>query len=103
MPCQQIGRRSVKAEIKEGREHREKPSWSREKVYVGPTYQVSVDDRILFQISHSLAHILAHPQQGFLWKTASLAPEVVRQAAILHELKHQAYGSVLKAHAIKLD
>lgn len=103
IPCQQIGRRSVKAEIKVGKKHREKPSWSRGKICLGPTYQISVDDRILFQISHSFTHILAHPQQGFLWKTAPLAPEVVRQAAVLHELKHQADGSVLKAHTIKLD
>lgn len=103
MPCQQIGGRGVKAEIKEGRKHGEKPTWSRGKVCVGPTYQVSVDDRVLLQISHSFTHILAHPQQSFLWKSAPLAPEIVGQAAILHELKHQTYGTVLKAHTIKLD
>jgi len=103
IPCQWMGRRSVKAEIKEGRKHREKPSWSRGKTCLGPTYQISVDDTVLFQISHSFTHILAHSQQGFLWKTAPLAPEVVRQAPILHELKHQANRSVLKAHAVKLD
>lgn len=89
----------MKAEIKEGN----KASWSGENVCQGATYQVSVDNRIFFQISHSFAHILAHPQEGFFWKSAPLAPEVVRQATVLHELKHQAYGSVLKAHAIKLD
>lgn len=82
--CQWIGRRSVKAESNEER----KSIWSGEEVCMEATYQVSVDDRILFQISHSFAHIQAHSQEGFFWKTAPLAPEVVRQAAVLHELEH---------------
>lgn len=50
--CQWVGRRSVKAEINEER----KSSWSGE-ICMEATYQVSVDDRILFQISHSFAHV----------------------------------------------
>lgn len=70
---------------------------------MGPTYQVSVDDRVLFQVSHSLTDIQAHPQQGFPGEAAPLAPQVVGQAAVLHELEHQADGSDLKAHPIELD
>lgn len=92
-----------KPKLRRERKQRKKPIWSKEKVHVGPTYQVSVDDRVVFQISHSFTHIQAHPQQGFLGEAAPLAPEVVGQAAVLHELEHQADGSILKAHTIKLD
>lgn len=102
IPYKQTARRSVGAEIKE-ESRGKKPFWSKEKAHMGPTYQVSVDDRVLFQISHPFTHIQAHPQQGFPGEAAPLAPEVVGQAAVLHELEHQADGSILKAHPVKLD
>lgn len=66
------------------------------------SYQVSVDDTRLFQVGHALTHVQAHAQQGLCSKETPLTSKVIRQAAVLHELKHQADGGLLQAHPIEL-
>lgn len=68
-----------------------------------PSYQVSVDDAHLFQVGHALTHVKAHAQQGLCSKEPPLVAQVIRQAAVFHELKHQADGGLLQAHPIELD
>lgn len=68
-----------------------------------PSYQVSVDDTRLFQVGHALTHVQAHAQQGLGSKEPPLAAQVIWQAAVFHELKHQADGGLLQAHSIELD
>lgn len=62
-----------------------------------------MDDTRLFQVGHALTHVQAHAQQGLCSKEPPLAAQVIRQAAVLHELKHEADGSLLQAHPIQLD
>lgn len=62
-----------------------------------------MDDARLLQVGHALTHVQAHAQQGLCSEEPSLAAQVVRQAAVLHELKHQAEGGLLQAHPIELN
>lgn len=61
-----------------------------------------MDDTSFFQVGHALTHIQAHAQQGLRSKETPLTSKVIRQAAVLHELKHQADGGLLQAHPIEL-
>lgn len=67
------------------------------------SYQISVDDTRLFQVGHAFTHVQAHAKQGSCRKEPPLAAQVIRQAAMLHELKHEADGGLLQAHPIELD
>lgn len=67
------------------------------------SYQVSVDDTLLFQVGHALTYVQTHAQQGLRGKEPPLATQVVWQAAVLHELKHQADGGLFQAYSIELD
>lgn len=67
-----------------------------------PVYQISVDEVGALQVRHPLTDIQTHPQQRILRQTALPGPQVVRQAAVLHELKQQTHGSVVDAHTVEL-
>ena len=67
------------------------------------SYQVSVDDTRLFQVGHALTYVQTHAQQGLCGKEPPLATQVIWQAAVFHELKHQADGGLFQAYSIQLD
>lgn len=66
-------------------------------------HQVSVDEVGALQVSHPLTDIQTHAQHHVLGYVACSLLQVVRQAAVVHELKHQTHGRALGAHAIELD
>lgn len=66
-------------------------------------YQVSVDEVGALQVGHSLADVHTHAQQHVLRQSALPGSQVVGETAILHELKHQAQGRTLAAHAVELN
>lgn len=61
-----------------------------------------MNDARIFQVGHALTHVQAHAQQGLCGKEPPLVAQVIRQAAVLHELEHEADGGLLQAHAIQL-
>ena len=62
-----------------------------------------MDEVGALQVGHALAGIQAHPQKRVRRQMPPGGSEVVRQAAVLHELKHQTYRRVLGAHTVQLD
>lgn len=62
-----------------------------------------MDDTRLFQVGHALTHVQAHAQQGLCSQEPALAAQVIRQAAMLHELEHEADGGLVQAHPVQLD
>lgn len=66
-------------------------------------YQISVEEIGALQVGHPLTDIYTHAQQRVLRQTAFSGSQVVRETAILHELKHQAKERTLAAHAVELD
>lgn len=66
------------------------------------SYQVSVDEAVGFQVRHALADIQTDTKQAPLVKAAPPLPEVVQQAALLHELSDNVDWPLLAAHPIQL-
>lgn len=66
-------------------------------------YQVSVEEVGALQVGHPFADVYTHVQQRLLRQTAFLGSQVVGETAILHELKDQAQGRILPAHAVELN
>lgn len=66
-------------------------------------YQISVEEVGALQVGHPLADVHAHVQQHLLRQAAFPGPQVVGEAAILHELEHQAQGRTLAAHRVELN
>lgn len=64
--------------------------------------QVSVDESVLLQMLHSLTHVVADSQQVLRSQRSSPLPQVVEQAAQLHELRHQVDGLLLGTNAVQL-
>lgn len=65
-------------------------------------YQVSVDEAVGLQVLHPLADVQAHTEQGALAEGSSPLPQVVHQAALLHELRDDVDGLLPAADAIQL-
>lgn len=68
-----------------------------------PDYQISVEEVGALQVGHPLADVHAHVQQCLLRQAAFPGPQVVGEAAVLHELEHQAQGGTLAAHSVELN
>lgn len=66
-------------------------------------YQISVDEVAVLQVRHPLTDIHAHTQHGVLRKVPLPGSQVVRQTAVVHELKHQTHGGALGVHGVELD
>lgn len=61
-----------------------------------------MDEAVGFQVCHALADIQTDTQQAPLVKAAPPLPEVVQQAALLHELRDNVDWPLLAAHPIQL-
>lgn len=57
----------------------------------------------VLQVGHPLTDVYTHAQQQVLRQVAFPGSQVVGKTAVLHELKHQAQGRTLAAHAIELN
>lgn len=62
-----------------------------------------MNEPISFQILHPFTHILAYAQQQVPAEFPPSLPQVVEQAAVLHELSHYIERLVARAHSVKLD
>lgn len=68
-----------------------------------PTHQIPVNIAAPLQVRHPFTYVLAHAQEQRLLKLAFPLPEIVKQAAVLHELRHYVQGLLLYTHPVKLN
>lgn len=61
-----------------------------------------MDEAVGLQVLHAFADVQADRQQGLKAEAASLLPEEVQQAAVLHELCNDVDGLLLAANAVQL-
>lgn len=67
------------------------------------SHQVSVDEAVLLQVLHALADVLTHEEQLDVAQSSAVLSQEVQQAAVLHELCHDADGTLRDTHAVQLD
>lgn len=67
----------------------------------GISYKISVNELLILEVSHGLTHIQAHGKETPRLELFPMMPQVLQQAAITHELRHNVDGKALGTHTVE--